>query len=208
MKRTPLYLLALLLLLSACKNEGGVKVTVTVTTPNGQRADTGTNVYFMPTDKINCKFLTLCVGDTTPDMIIALEKEGLDIDKKNIAAYESLCARKDLDVFDKIHSKNMLKYVKEMNKLSIEHINKLQRYNDSASIELATFIKGGIKQTTNTNGVCEAKLMPGKYRVLIESNTCRKKSSGPVFDRYSLDSVIIQNGLTTTLTKNITNCKE
>lgn len=208
MKRTPLYLLALLLLLSACKHEGEVKVTITVTTPDSQRADAGAALYFIPANTTSLNWLGLNLGCITPYMFIknynsdsissqeTIDKAKLILARKNITAEEVKLFTHIIDTMQKMQIKTR------------EEINTMILRNDSTKTLLAQLIKDGIKATADANGVCATSLLPGKYRVLIESNYFRNLKADPAFERYALDSIVVLAAQTTTLTRNLKNCED
>jgi hypothetical protein len=184
-KKHPYYLVALLLLLSACKQQGEVKITITVATPDSQRADAGAALYFIPADSGYYEHLLLCMQDTSPwDLIVR--------NKKNIATCTNNIKHCN-DILKEPLRSDEVRYYKlerENAELTIKILNKRNTYwqtvLDTALTQLNSIIKYGIKQTTNDNGVYTKQLTPGKYRLLIESNTCKKMNGDNNFNRYSL----------------------
>lgn len=208
MKKYPCYLLVLLLLLSACKQQGEAKITITVATPDSQRADAGAALYFIPANATSLNWLGLNFGCTTPYMLIK------KYDNDSISAMETitkatlLLANKNISTSDAKFYTNIIDTLQEIQIRKRELNNTMILKNDSAKVLLAKLIKDGVKATADANGVCIADLKPGKYNVLIESNYLRNFKADPAFERYALDSIIILAGQTTTLTRNLKNCED
>lgn len=214
MKKHPFYLLALLLLLSACKQQGEAMIKLTINNAGNERADDGAIVYFVP-------------ATTEPNNYLAAylqaEKANKDIDiieKQALYHYYYLVADSVSNSYYPA-GKHPLKGIRDYELSIASHTylrdslsrlyqyksNLLQQLSDSARQQINRLATTGNKQPCDATGVCHTTLPPGKYHLLIQTNNCRHTCRDSALISYYADSITIESGKTSSITRNFTNCR-
>jgi hypothetical protein len=192
MKKHPCYLLALLLLLSACNTQGKLICNIKYLDPNnGNIADTTCTVYVLPASKGKND----CIAKYYEKVIA---KDFAEDMKGKIRMFESVIASEkrylpsDVNEESINNSKEMIKYSEEgivKLKAELEAFNtKLILMEDTCRTEIKNFKDNGIRKKTDQNGSCLFELPHGNYIILIHSNY-DKKDVGLYKDGYYYTTV-------------------
>ena len=214
MRKTPLYILALLLLLSACKQQGEVNLKLTINSAGNERANDGALVYFVPTATEPTNYVAA---------YLQAEKANSDrdvIEKQALYHYYYLVADSVSNSYYPA-GKHPLKGVRDyelsiashtylrdsLNKIYLYKSTLLKQLSDSAHVQISRLAATGNKQTSDATGVCNTTLAPGKYHIIIQTNNCRHACRDSLLISYYADSVTIENGKTSAITRNFINCR-
>lgn len=215
MKKATL-LLAVILSLSACKNEhaDGVLIIQTkyLTTNIGERPDAGATVYITPYDSAKFYYLAgfSATSSAEGDIHYKSLKSQIEINEINLEGYKKM-------IDERTNSASIIEATKKDVNYRIEKIEKeleqqrkdfaiLEAENklwiDTVNMEIDRMKKMCTKQTVDKNGVCVFTLPGGRsYSILVQSSNCIGES---VFENNGKLNLIISKHVVANDTTSIT----
>lgn len=221
MKKATL-LLAVILSLSACKNEhaDGVLIIQTkyLTTNIGERPDAGATVYITPYDSAQFFYLAGFSATTSAEADFSYKslKSKIKINEIDLEGYKKM-------IDERTNSASIIKALKKDVDPRIEKIEKeleqqrkdfaiLEAENklwiDTVNMEIDRMKKICTKQTADKNGVCVFTLPGGRsYCILVQSSNCIGESVFENNGKLNLRSKHVVASDTTSITVPMSYCK-